>query len=95
MTITYSLDYRKQVLKSLDEGMTFAEAAVFYNISPMTIQKWKKRLHSKTTRDIKPYKIENEGLAQDVKDHPDESPRDCRRPNFLREYDNENTTLHS
>ena len=24
-----------------------------------------------------------------------ESPRDCRRPNFLREYDNENTTLHS
>ena len=24
-----------------------------------------------------------------------EPPRDCRRPNFLREYDNENTTLHS
>ena len=24
-----------------------------------------------------------------------ESPRDCRRPNFLREYDNENTKLHS
>ena len=23
-----------------------------------------------------------------------EPPRDCRRPNFLREYDNENTTLH-
>ncbi|BBI66742.1 hypothetical protein PKHYL_09330 [Psychrobacter sp. KH172YL61] len=56
--MTYSLDYRKQVLKSLDEGMTFAEAAVFYDISPTTIQKWKKRLHSKTTRYIKPYKIE-------------------------------------
>ena len=68
----YSLDYRKQVLKSLDEGMTFAEAAVFYDISPTTIQKWKKRLHSKTTRDIKPYKIEDEALAQDVKDHPDD-----------------------
>ncbi|WP_201622648.1 helix-turn-helix domain-containing protein, partial [Psychrobacter urativorans] len=40
--MTYSLDYRKQVLKSLDEGMTFAEAAVFYDISPTTIQKWKK-----------------------------------------------------
>ena len=24
-----------------------------------------------------------------------EPPRDCRRPNFLREYDNENTKLHS
>ncbi|MGP5347322.1 hypothetical protein ACTXLJ_11755 [Psychrobacter celer] len=23
-----------------------------------------------------------------------EPPRDCRRPNFLREYDNENTKLH-
>lgn len=41
MTMTYSLDYRKQVLKSLDEGMTFAEATVFYDISPTTIQKWK------------------------------------------------------
>ena len=70
--MTYSLDYRKQVLKSLDEGMTFAEAAAFYDISPTTIQKWKKRLHSKTTRYIKPYKIEDEALAQDVKDHPDD-----------------------
>ena len=24
-----------------------------------------------------------------------EPPRDCRRPNFLREYDNENTKLHT
>ena len=48
--MTYSLDYRKQVLKSLDEGMTFAEAAKFYNLSPTTIQNWKRRVHSKTTR---------------------------------------------
>ena len=28
--------------------------------------------------------------------YPDsEPPRDCRRPNILREYDNENTKLHS
>jgi len=52
--MTYALDYRKQVLKSLDDGMTFAEAAAFYDISPTIIQKWKKRLHSKTTRYIKP-----------------------------------------
>lgn len=71
--MTYSLDYRQQVLKSLENGMSFAEAAIFYDISPTTIQRWKKRLHSKTTRDIKPYKIEDAALAQDVKDfHPDD-----------------------
>ena len=70
--MTFTQDNRKQVLNSLDEGMNFAEAAVFYDISPTTIQKWKKRLHSKTTRYIKPYKIEDEALAQDVKDHPDD-----------------------
>ena len=47
--MTYSLDFRKQVLKSLDEGMTFAGAAEFYNLSPTTIQNWKRRVHSKTT----------------------------------------------
>ena len=56
----------------LGEVMTFVESAVFYDISTTTIQKWKKRLHSKTTRDITPYKIEDEALAQDVKDHPDD-----------------------
>ena len=60
MTMTYFLDYRKQVLKSLDEGMTFAEATVFYDISPTIIQKRKKRLHSKTTLYI-------DTLAQDFK----------------------------
>ena len=32
--MTYSLDFRMQVLKSIDDGMTFTEAAEFYNISP-------------------------------------------------------------
>ena len=30
----------------------------------------------------------------DLKNNPDEPPRDCRRLNFLREYDNENTKLY-
>ncbi|WP_201580012.1 MULTISPECIES: IS630 transposase-related protein [unclassified Psychrobacter] len=70
--MTYSLDYRKQVLESLENGMTFAEAATFYNISPTTIQKWKQRLHSKTTRNVKPSKIPNDALRKDVEDHPDD-----------------------
>src|SRR5699024_5636236 len=69
--MTYSLDFRKQVLKSLDEGMTFAEAAKFYNLSPTTIQNWKRRVHSKTTRQTKPYKITDDVLLTEVKENPD------------------------
>ena len=70
--MTYSLDFRRQVLKSLDEGMTFTGAAEFYNLSPTTIQNWKRRVHSKTTRQTKPYKIPDEVLLNDVKEHPDD-----------------------
>ena len=70
--MTYSLDFRKQVLKSIDDGMTFAEAAEFYNLSPTTIQNWKRRVHSKTTRQTKPYKIPDDVLLNDVKEYPDD-----------------------
>jgi transposase len=69
--MTYSLDFRKQALKSLDDGMMFAQAVEFYNISPTTIQKWKKRIHSKTTRQVKPHKVTDERLLKDVKVYPD------------------------
>lgn len=70
--MTYSLDFRRQVLKSLDEGMTFVQAAEFYNLSPTTIQNWKRRVHSKTTRQTKPYKIPDDVLLNDIKEHPDD-----------------------
>jgi len=70
--MTYSLDFRMQVLKSIDDGMTFTEAAEFYNLSPTTIQNWKRRVHSKTTRQTKPYKIPDDVLLKDVKEHPDD-----------------------
>jgi transposase len=70
--MTYSLDFRRQVLKSLDEGITFVQAAEFYNLSPTTIQNWKRRFHSKTTRQTKPYKIPDDVLLNDVKEHPDD-----------------------
>lgn len=69
--MTYSLDYRKQVLESLEDGMTFADAATFYDISLTTIQKWKLKLHSKTTRNVTPSKISDDALCKDVKGHPD------------------------
>ncbi|WP_320157651.1 hypothetical protein [Psychrobacter maritimus] len=64
--MTYSLDFRMQVLKSLNEGMTFAKAAEFLP----TIQNWKRRVHSKTPRQTKPYKIPDDVLLNDVKEHP-------------------------
>ena len=70
--MTYSLDFRRQVLKSIDDGMTYVQAAEFYNLSPTTIQNWKRRVHSKTTRQTKPYKILDDVLLNDVKEHPDD-----------------------
>ncbi|WP_413191391.1 IS630 transposase-related protein [Psychrobacter sp. AT9] len=52
--------------------MTFAEAAIFYNLSPTTIQNWKRLVHSRTTRQTKPYKILDDVLLNDVKEHPDD-----------------------
>ena len=72
-----------QALKSIDDGMTFAEAAEFYNLSPTTIQNWKRRVHSKTTRQTKPYKIPDDLLLSDVKEHPyDYQYERARRLNF-------------
>lgn len=70
--MTYSLDFRRQVLESIDDGMTYVQAAEFYNLSPTTIQNWKRRVHSKTTRQTKPYKISDDVLLNDVKEHPDD-----------------------
>ena len=52
--MTYSLDYRKQALKSLDEDMTFTEAATFYDIGPQLFRSGKSVLVSvkKTTCSI-------------------------------------------
>ncbi|WP_413786430.1 transposase [Psychrobacter immobilis] len=60
------------MLEILDEGMTFAQVAEFYNFSPTTIQNWKIYVHSKTTSQKKPYKIPDNVLINDVKEHPDD-----------------------
>lgn len=33
--MTYSIDYRKQVLSSIDNGLTVREAAAFYSLAPV------------------------------------------------------------
>ena len=64
--MTYSIDYRKQVLSSIKDGMTMREAAAFYRLSTSTIHSWQQDLVPKTTRNKAPTRIPNEALIKDI-----------------------------
>ncbi|MGO1473319.1 MAG: IS630 transposase-related protein [Psychrobacter sp.] len=70
--MTYSIDYRKQVLSSIADGMTIREASVFYGLSTSTIHSWQQNLAPKTTRNKSPTKIPDDALIEDVKTFPDD-----------------------
>ena len=70
--MTYSIDYRKQVLSSIADGMTIREASVFYGLSTSTIHSWEQNLAPKTTRNKSPIKIPDDALIDDVKRFPDD-----------------------
>ncbi len=70
--MTYSIDYRKQVLSSIDNGLTVREAAAFYALSTSTIHSWRQSLEPKKGRDKAPTKIPDDALLQDVKAYPDD-----------------------
>lgn len=59
--------------------MTFAQSAESYNLSLTTTQNWKKRFHSKATRQTKPYRIPDDVLLNEVKEHPDDYQYDRAR----------------
>ena len=70
--MTYSIDYRKQVLSSITDDMIIREAALFYGLSTSTIHSWQKSLAPKTTRNKAPTKIPDDALIEDVKRYPDD-----------------------
>ena len=70
--MTYSIDYRKQVLSSIDNGLTVREAAAFYALSTSTIHSWRHILEPKKGRDKAPTKIPDDALLHDVKEYPDD-----------------------
>ena len=70
--MTYSIDFRKQVLRSIKYGMTIREAAIFYELSTSTIHSWQQELVPKITRNKAPTKIPNEALLKDVEQYPDD-----------------------
>ena len=70
--MTYSIDYRKQVLSSIADSMTIREASVFYGLSTSTIHSWQQNLVPKTERNKAPTKIPDDALIEDVKRYPDD-----------------------
>ena len=70
--MTYSTDYRKQVLSSIADGMTIREAALFYGLSTSTTHSWQQNLVPKTKRNKAPTKIPDDALIEDVKRYPDD-----------------------
>jgi len=70
--VAYSLDFRKQVIKSLDECMTYAQAVEFYELSTSTMHSWRQILEYKKARDKALTQIPDNALLQDVKAYPDD-----------------------
>lgn len=70
--MTYSIDYRKQVLSSIADGMTIREVALFYGLSTSSIHSWQQSLAPKAKRNKAPTKIPDDALIEDVKRYPDD-----------------------
>ena len=68
--MAYSSDYRQMILTKLKEGASFRELAEEYQLSPMTIQRWKKNPERKK-RIFEPRKIDSDLLKADVQAYPD------------------------
>ncbi|WP_352338416.1 IS630 transposase-related protein [Psychrobacter sp. 16-MNA-CIBAN-0192] len=64
----YLIDFRKQALLSIKDGMNIREAANFYQLSTSSIHS----LVPQKTRNKAPTKISSEALLKDVKQHPDD-----------------------
>ncbi|WP_227686018.1 IS630 transposase-related protein [Psychrobacter aquimaris] len=68
--MTYSIDYRKQVLSSIADGMTIREASLFYGLSASIIYSWQQSLVAKTNK--APIKTPDDALIEDVKRYSDD-----------------------
>ena len=64
--MTYSIDFRKQVLHSIKDGMIIRKATIFYDLSTSTILSWQQDLVPKITRNKAPNKITNEVILKYV-----------------------------
>ena len=71
--MTYSADFRAQVIKSVkNKDMSVRQACTFYNVSKTSLQRWLKNPSIKQTRNKPPSKIPNDALLKDVEQYPDD-----------------------
>lgn len=70
--MTYSLNFRKQVLRSIKDSMIIREAAISYQLSTRNIHSWQQDLMPKTIRNKASTKIPSEVLLKDIEQHPDD-----------------------
>ncbi len=71
--MTYSADFRAQVIKSIKQkDMSIRQACTFYNISKTTLQRWLNNSSIKQTRDKPPSKIHDDLLLKDIEQYPDD-----------------------
>lgn len=69
--MTYSVQFRKKVLKLHRSGESFIKLSKRFKISKTTISRWKKEITPKKHRNKKPVKIDYEELKKDIQEHPD------------------------
>lgn len=70
--MTYPIHFRKKVLAKLEQGMSIRDLADKYDLSPTTIQQWKKKLEPKVNVARKPFKIEEQAFRQDIERYPND-----------------------
>jgi len=70
--MTYSIDFRKKILKIKDkESLSFDVAAKRFGISKVALFRWSKKVEPQKNRNMKVFKIDNEALKNDIEIYPD------------------------
>lgn len=70
--MTYSIDFRKKVLKvRKEEGLSYADISKRFAVGLASIVRWSKRIEPCRTRHKAPTRIKTEALREDVILYPD------------------------
>lgn len=70
--MSYSLDFRKRVMKIKEEkNLTFEKTSKRFGVGIRSLFRWQKEIEPKLTRNKPATKVDMEGLKNDVKKNPD------------------------
>ena len=70
--MTYSLDFRKKVLKiRAEEGLSIEEVAIRFGVGKASVMRWLIDIEPKRKRNKPATKIDMEALKKDVEANPD------------------------